>query len=404
MIAQPESNYLPVYDRTEYEMTKQDFEFRKAAPKFNYPHEEWDSYFAKFTQLGRMQNINHAVMKSVMYASLNTAAINIAGPEYSPDRPRLTVLNFQQYAEVLRRLFEPEAEQSHMLTAYRARAQLSGEHVADYVHAKVRMFKRAHHGRARDWPGLYEDLIRGLLNNTVKMQMRLEKPPRPIDDYQQVLDNIIHHTSALANAGLAGEKSAAELIGCETIRPKMTGLAAGNVQPGVGVSIKQEIGAIGAIMDPATINAFQSKQKACFHCRQKDHFIANCPRKKAGLGPVNNVEKEEEEDDPDDINYVKLMKGLYNKPRNYSSHKKTNEKRTDYKIRKQKWINHLMSLAKDEEESGSDSGDEEPKKSSTGEAAESQTPAAARVNTIHELEAEDSALVPDYFLGLGQGF
>ena len=283
--------------------TRTEENFEKAAPRFD-PSDgtDWRAYCEKFETMAISYRVREEQAKQTMYNSLRGEAMRMAMPDYGPTKERMRDLTFDQYKEALELLLEPEQEKSLMLVAYQGRVQLSNEHISHYYNDKLSMFKRVFKEEAtRNWESFYEEFIKGLLNNRIKMELRMFTPD-PINKPEKFYSRMMQVLGAIQKAYLAGELSDADLIGCEGRSAPMNPLPTANGGRG-GMRIKQE-----------SINAVPSKEKSCFYCQDKGHFIAQCPRKMAGLPRVAVIGDQEEEEE--DISVVQGRPNWYQRKQN----------------------------------------------------------------------------------------
>ena len=277
--------------------------FEKVAPKFdpadNMP---WRAYCTKFEDMAITYKVREIMAKEIMFANLRGEAARMATPDYSPKEASMKDKSFEEYKDALELLFEPEQEKSLLLVSYQRRVQLSNEHVTHYYTEKLNMFKRVFKEEStRNWESFYEEFIKGLLNTRIKMELR-RFIPEPINKPEIFYGKLMRELGAIQKAYLAGELSDADLIGCEGRAVQM------DTRPmKEGVRIKQE-----------PINALTQKgEKSCFYCQDKGHFIAQCPRKMAGLPRVSVIGQAEEEEE--DIAVVQGRTNWYQKKQSGNS-------------------------------------------------------------------------------------
>jgi len=126
----------------------------------------------------------------------------------------------------------------------------------------------------RPWTLFYEEACKGLTNATVRMHMR-RHTPNPLHDHRQFRAELLREVSAIQRAYLAREIGEAEVLGCEH-RPVLRSYE-GAVSHDIMPNIKQErVNAIGK-------KTRTERKDECFHCGGKGHYIAQCPRKMAGM-------------------------------------------------------------------------------------------------------------------------
>ena len=131
---------------------------------------------------------------------------------------------------------------------------------------------------------LFDELTAGLLNELLRKEMRRLK----VSNEQEYETELRFFTNSIRKQLLAGEISEQDAEGLDLHSATMSYLSQRN---GTGPSVKTEPGvyAFGA--------NYKAKKRRCFHCQSVDHFVANCPRKDAGLPPSTNAVRVVEEDD-----------------------------------------------------------------------------------------------------------
>jgi hypothetical protein len=225
--------------------------------------------------------VSKVTYKNVLYNSLHGEAKTVACPDYDPTNVSMVNLTGLEYGDRLRELYEPAAESQMMQLAFAARSQAPNEHVTTYLQFKLLMFMQAYkQAEGRPWTLFYEEACKGLTNATVRMHMR-RHVPNPLHDHKQFRAELLKEVSAIQRAYLAREIGEAEVLGCEH-RPVLRsyeGIVSNDMIPG----IKQE-----------RVNAMGRRQRGankdeCFHCGVTGHYIAQCPRKMAGMDKAVSI-------------------------------------------------------------------------------------------------------------------
>lgn len=250
-------------------------EFRKVAPRFRFGQESWDIFIESFKSVSQGYPSSSTMWKNILYNSLECEAKTLACPDMDPSKEPYKSMTGLDYADELRNLYEPEAESSMMQLSFISRVQQSGEHVTTYFKFKLGMYKRAYPENARYWPSFYDEIVKGLINPLIKLDMR-KFTPEPISDTSKFLNHLLLCTSALQKAFLSQEISEQEIMGCEA-RPTM--IAYQGIRGDSYPAIKAE-----------PVNAINHQNKACFACGSHEHFIAQCPKKQGNKRyNVNNL-------------------------------------------------------------------------------------------------------------------
>lgn len=231
-----------------------------------------------------LEKARQDVLKGLMYGCLTGEAKKLAGRRSYPDDAECTPLTLADYARRLQNLFEPADESESARAEFRCRLQLRGENPLMYFTDKVTLFERAWKREQRDLPMLFDELTAGLLNELLRKEMRRLK----VSNEQEYETELRFFTNSIRKQLLAGEISEQDAEGLDLHSATMSYLSQRN---GAGPSVKAEPGVY------AFSTQYKTKKRRCFHCQSVEHFVANCPRKDAGLPPSTNAVRAVDEDD-----------------------------------------------------------------------------------------------------------
>lgn len=269
----------------EYRAPANERDFAKSAPKFVLGYEAWDLFISRFENMATSWHIGHQCFKMVLFQSLEREAFALACPVFKPTQPPYDVMTGEQYAKALQELFEPAAESESMQLEFLQRTQAVGEQPERYFRDKVRMFLRGYPRAQRDYNYLYRELTSGLLNEEMKYRMRGYRPRNP-QDLEEYCQELIHWATVQRVRYMAGDIAQGETLGAEARTADISYRAYANNEMMMRNPVKNEI------MTMDRVNAFRRnnrrfnrdpKDGMCWHCGQKDHIMANCPRKLTGL-------------------------------------------------------------------------------------------------------------------------
>ncbi len=261
---------LPPNWNHQYEsaLGRQRADFKKLAPCYIRSNMSWDQYMDLFTTEKADYNLlTDADFKKILYSKLTGEAFQMASPEYHPLKPDFRILAFQHYAKKLGNLFEPESESGQAKLIFEQRIQLQGEHPADYFQSKLGLFHRAYKKSHRDYQFFYNKVIIGLVNQEMRNFLRLQIP-KPVENFKLFRDSMMEIATVVRRKYLDGEIGEAEAMGAESyavIQTVKTTVPRGE--------------AIHALTG-------QKPRGQCYFCKSKEHYIAQCPRKAAGLPAV----------------------------------------------------------------------------------------------------------------------
>ena len=267
--------------------SKSESEFWRNAPKFSGGYgDSWDRFINNFRNVSRRFTTSRPHYKATLFNCLEGEAYTLAHPRYDPHRETYRNMTCDQYADVLKNLFEPESEASLRMSTYLARVQLPNEHAGNYFSAKLSAFEKAFPvENQRPWMEFYEHTARGFVNDTLKAMVR-RFVPNPIDNTDAYRNNILNEVGILQRRYLAHELSDADIIGCEI----QTALGSSGMYRTAEqqLGIKQE----RLQIKPERIQAVPTGQedRTCYYCSNKGHLYATCPRRLAGLPKVVSLD------------------------------------------------------------------------------------------------------------------
>ena len=247
----------------------------KSAPKYYHQDVSWEVFMDQFKALCNLYPIQSDIhVKNVLYTSLKGEAMKMASPQYNPINH--TQETFDQYAAMLRELFEPASESEQSKLAFEARQQVHGEHPSYYYQDKVALYKRAYKDGQRDYTHLYNKVISGMINQEMRNYLRL-KMPSPLSDTNQFRNEIMFIATVVRRKYMDGEISESEAIGAEAF----TSLNSYTTKE-KEATLGKQVNVVASTYEQGK----KSKMLQCYHCKSTEHFIAQCPRKASGLPAV----------------------------------------------------------------------------------------------------------------------
>ena len=206
MADQPRRN-LPDGDLAYPDMimcSKSEGEFWRNAPKFSGGYgDSWDRFINSFRNVSRQFCTSRVHYKATLFNCLEGEAYTLAHPRFDPHRPAYNAMTCDEYAAVLKNLFEPESEASLRMSTYLARVQLPNEDAANYFAAKLSAFEKAFPvENQRPSLEFYEQTARGFVNDTLKAMVR-RFVPVPIEDTDAYRNNLLNEIGIMQRRYLA---------------------------------------------------------------------------------------------------------------------------------------------------------------------------------------------------------
>ena len=268
--ANGQQQQLPPNWNYQYEAAvgRQRADFKKLAPSYIRTNMSWDQYMDLFTtEKSDYSLLTDEDFKKILYSKLTGEAFQMASPEYHPLKPDLKPLTFQHYAKKLGNLFEPESESGQAKLIFEQRIQLQGEHPADYFQNKLGLFHRAYKRSHRDYQFFYNKVIVGLVNQEMRNFLRLQIP-KPVENFKLFRESMMEIATVVRRKYLDGEIGEAEAMGAESY------------------AIVQSVKTNQARNEAINALTGQKPKGHCYFCRSREHYIAQCPRKAAGLPAV----------------------------------------------------------------------------------------------------------------------
>lgn len=268
--------------------------------------EPWCVYLDYFMSRASAFSVDDKIKKICLYNSLKGQARLLACPEFNPEtNAKWTDKSIEEYSKALGEMFEPSAEKENIKLEYEVRTQRLNEHPALYFRDKYNLFIRAYVEEARDYESFYHRIISGLTNQIMKDFLR-DKIPENVQDVSSFRANILKAANIVRRKFIDGEITEAESLGAECY--KVYNSYSTELTPSSFVGkIKQE-----------SVNSMYNKvpqKKMCYHCKNEGHFIAQCPRKAAGLAPTVQALHDDAHDKV--VAHTRGMKPLYSQ-RKYS--------------------------------------------------------------------------------------
>ena len=262
--------------------------FQQFKMDFNLTAQE--SGFTPFPDGSEPEKARQQVLKGLMYGCLSGEARKLAGRRSYPGSEACNDMTMQEYVQKLQHLFEPADESESARAEFRCRLQLRGENPILYFTDKVALFERAWPEAQRDYPMLFDEMTAGLLNDMLRKEMRRTRAVTEAE-YEGELR---FFTNTLRKQLLAGEIGDQDAEGLDLHSSTMSylGKRAEN-----SASIKEEPGVFAINYKGKQGNV---KKRRCYHCQGYGHFVANCPRKDAGLPPSTNAIGAKDEDKTDE--------------------------------------------------------------------------------------------------------
>ena len=234
------------------------------------------------TAVPAIEKEKKAVYKRLLFNSLAGEARKLASRRANPEKgDEMVKMTFTEYAEKLRLLFEPPSESEASRQEFLSRVQQRGENPLMYFSDKIALWERAWSAEQRDIVTLVDETTAGLLNEDLRREMR-RSHARSEADYDRDLRFAIN---SIRKQLIAGELPHNDGEGLELQSSTMSYLGGRqhlSLQP---PQVKEE--PVFAIARRGAAN-----RGRCFHCLKLGHFIAACPRKKAGLPAIQAAERE----------------------------------------------------------------------------------------------------------------
>ena len=268
---------------------KDTVDMQKCAPVFRWGKDNWDIFIKSFTIKARTYPLlSVQSMRRVLYGQIADEGRYLI-QNIDPDADGFAGMTFDQFAEHLRQVFEPEGESEQMRMEYRARYQQPGEQAELYFVDKYRMFCRGFAAGVRDYEMLFEDVIRGLTNILMRDILRNFRATYSDQGVEPFRQELIRATNQVRKKFVAGELTMAEAMGSETVTAPNS----------YRKEVRTEMGGFRIKNEP--INVLRaSTDKPCYYCGGVGHFIAACPRRTSGLSPAAAAVQEDQDDEYDE--------------------------------------------------------------------------------------------------------
>ena len=254
----------------QHESIQQTSNWTKVAPKYSHDHMPWSNYIDKLLNSKRTYPaITDEQAKTTLYGLLEGNANKLASGHMNPiNFPGETL---QEYIKRLGNIFQPPGDSDQARLNFAARLQAPGETPSGYYADKQALFLRAYPDNLRDWRLFYDQVIDGLLNAQMRDYLRLHLPT-PLNELWKFGESMQWIATVVQKKLKAGEISDQEALGSEpfTSGHEYNMKPLNQTRPGINQLGGNQRRGNGA-------------PKACYHCQSTEHFVAQCPRKAAGL-------------------------------------------------------------------------------------------------------------------------
>ena len=279
-------DYYPLDDQLAFgfrpQLSRNDSEFNKHAPKWHIGKSTWDVFQADFIHIAKRFGVKERLCKSVLYSHVIGEAKSLIVPHMDPDLPKFRSMRFPKYARELKAVFEPVHDAPMLRVAFATRTQGRYEHVLKYVQHKLTAFLAAYTQAQPPWFIYYDETTNGLLNKPLASELRRYRP-QPANNYM----GYRNHLSGLLHARhadyLSGILKDSDMVGIE-IDVLMN--------PVDYKSSKPDSATVNSLTGGDTLNAMD--QQSCYHCGQHGHMRRECPRKLSGMAPARGIENNQE--------------------------------------------------------------------------------------------------------------
>ena len=254
---------------------------KRLAPRFVLGEHSWDIYMDRYLlEVSDYNLLTNMDIKKVLYSKLSGEAYEMASPQFNPTNDTYKEMNVKEYAKALGNLFEPASESGQAKLMFEQRVQIAGEHPTVYFQHKLGLFMKAYKTEHRDFDHFYSKFIIGLINQEMRDYLRL-MIPEDLTNTQKFREKIITVATMVRRKYLDGEINESDALGAEAFA------IPSQYANKIGTSLGKKNSTIHAISG--------MKPRVCYHCRSKEHFIAQCPRKAAGLpAAVQSLKRDKE--------------------------------------------------------------------------------------------------------------
>ena len=251
-------------------------QFSKVISSYELGSIPWNLYMSKFCVLARgYPLLTEEAKKHALYTKLEPKAFNIATPSHDPTIATWLQKTLKEYAASLGELFEPQIETDAAKFEYEHRSQAPGEEAIYYYKDKLNLYERAYPEAKREKETFFRHVIEGLLNRRMRDELCLIANLNADKlDYNNFRSYVQRAAVTVRRRVLNGDFTESEGIGAESIFCPTTYQTAGANSHSThkGIHAMEEVNALNS-----------DNTKLCYFCQSPDHFVAQCPRKKAGL-------------------------------------------------------------------------------------------------------------------------
>ena len=277
--------------------------------------QDFSQFVRKFNAQAFLYNPRALVYNSMLYESLTGVAATMGDP-YDPTLPEYRHRSKQEYVELLREVFEPASQTEIAINEFNERKQLTHEYVGLYFHSKLQLFHRAYTPAQRNYSVLYKKTINGLINKQLRFMMAQYRP-EPINNHVAFAAELGRQVTIIREhlgRGDIDEEAAAGTVSYKATQMyfNQQGAPPRFKEEPINAIPRERLGNDGLANLGEGIMAMRNgniPKRACYYCGEEGHFIAQCPRKTAGLPrAVQAMEGElgdgQQEAAEDSVNYA----------------------------------------------------------------------------------------------------
>ncbi len=241
---------------------RQRADFKKLAPSYICINMIWDPYMNLFTtEKSDYSLLTDDDFKKILYSKPTDEASKITSPDFLPLKPYFQPLTLHHSAKKLGNLFELGGQ---VKLIFEQKIQLQGEPPTDYPQNKLGSLHHTNKKFQRDYQFIYIKMILGLLNQDVRTCLCFQTP-EPVENFKLLRESMMKIASVVQYKHLKGEMEEAEAKSSQFLSAVQT--------------VKTNIPRSEVVN---TLIGQKLKGYCHFH-KNKEHNIAQCPRKATEL-------------------------------------------------------------------------------------------------------------------------
>ena len=239
----------------------------------------WRTFVSEFKSWVEMNDVylcGDEFIKNAMVGCMKGQAMDMVNAHRRGSPTYTNNQTWRQYAIAIEAIFSPPAESQLAKQEFKNYKQKAMEDVSSYLSTKRALYEIAYHrhGEGGNFDNFLDEIIQGLCNREVKLQLRRANP-RNMDALEQMLVQIVANERAAYEQGYSRSETKDGLYHT-TILGRRHATEQPEGEPMDITALKNQVTAMEAQLQE-NISAILDKSKiTCYKCQKKGHMAKDC--------------------------------------------------------------------------------------------------------------------------------